>query len=219
MSGFRMTISMEDKMNILNQIIKRNFFFLSFLVLALLIIYVGEVGAEYQPGSQISQDAQKGSVESTISSSGETVEKEKAPEEKILHDQEASSPKTVESTKSYQTIGEASKYQKPKENIATLEIKSSVASGNYEIEIINGQTTAFQILEKASQIYNFDIEYIDYGGDLGKFITKIADISTPPDYSYFWCLYYNGEVSMLGASNLIMHIGDTVSWKFIKSNW
>ena len=100
-----------------------------------------------------------------------------------------------------------------------MEIRSSIASGNYQIEIENGASTAFEVLEKASQKYGFSIEYQDWGGDLGKFITKIANIDTPADYSYFWCLYYNGQVSMIGASNLKLHIGDTVAWKFEKAIW
>lgn len=207
-------------MNIINQIIKRNFFLLSFLILAMLVIYVGEVVAENKSISEISKDLKKELVESTISSPGESVDEEKDSKDlEVSNNEEMGGVESVEVSRSYQTTGEASKYQKPQENTVTLEIKSSIASGTYEIEIIDGQSTAFDVLMTASQEYGFYVGYDDYGGDLGVFVNQIANIRTPSDYSYFWCLYYNKEFSTLGASNLIMHINDTVSWKFIKSIW
>ncbi|MFH1749843.1 MAG: DUF4430 domain-containing protein [bacterium] len=207
--------------NIINNLLKRNFFFISFLVLASLIIYLGEVIAEDKDNLQIIQKPFEQDILESILSKPDNLNNidQSTKNNNDSIDKETHLSNTVEQNANYQVQGEASNYQKPKQNIVNLQIQSSIVSGSYKIEVIDGITTAFEVLEKASQRYGFAIEYIDYGGDLGKFITKISNIDTPSDYSYFWSLYYNGSPSQVGASNLILRIGDTVSWRYIKSDW
>jgi len=201
-----------------NNLLKRNFFFVCFLILASLIIYLGDVIAKDKTNLQIIQKSlQEDISDSVLSKPDNLTDIDQDVSDSV--DPEIHSSSTVEQNTNYQVQGQFSYYQKTSQDIINLQIQSSIASGSYEIEIIDGVTSAFEVLEFASQKHGFTIESIDYGGDLGKFITRISNIDTPSDYSYYWSLYYNNAPSMIGASNLVLNVGDTVAWKFIKSDW
>ncbi len=208
--------------NIINNLLKKNFFFICFLILASLIIYTGEVIAGDIPGFKVQQGNQSDKIQSLQFSSNQEVtntgQERNNSQNQVRQDNNLDS-KTVQQTQKFQTLGQDGGYQQTSTSIVNLQIQSSVASGSYDIEIVDGNTTAFEVLDKASKSYGFEIEYQDWGGDLGKFITRISNIDTPSDYSYFWSLYYNNSPSMVGASSLILHVGDTVSWRYIKSDW
>jgi len=84
--------------------------------------------------------------------------------------------------------------------------------GLFTIPIIQNDT-AFSVLIRASQQYNFRVKYTDYS-KLGMFINCINNLCN--HNNYYWFLYYNGTSSSLGASSLNIKNGDKILWRFEK---
>lgn len=70
----------------------------------------------------------------------------------------------------------------------------------------SGQT-AFELTQQQA-----DIEYSTYA--FGNFITSINGIAAPD--SYFWQLLHNGSGANVGASDLQLQTGDTITWQLTK---
>lgn len=94
------------------------------------------------------------------------------------------------------------------QKLATVSIQNL---GDYQVEI-QDDDTAFSILLRAAQKYNFTISYQDYG-DMGAFINCIGGICGGKE-NYYWMLYYNGRLSGVGASSLPINDRDITTWKF-----
>lgn len=93
---------------------------------------------------------------------------------------------------------------------STLEI---FQLGSFTIPIIENDT-AFSILERTAQNNSFMIKYKVYG-DLGAFIECINGICNGENGKY-WMLYYNNELSPVGASLLKIKNNNINSWRFEK---
>lgn len=81
--------------------------------------------------------------------------------------------------------------------------------GQYKIDYSIGDT-AWNIMIRAQQKYGFIMKYQEYS--FGMFITQLGNI--PSEGTYYWALYYNGQSSMVGATDLQLQADDIVSWKY-----
>lgn len=72
--------------------------------------------------------------------------------------------------------------------------------------------TAFKALQKLAEQATFDLEYKDYGGDMGVFITSI-DGKNDPAKKMWWQFWVNGKYADKGAGNYELNPGDSVFWK------
>jgi len=90
----------------------------------------------------------------------------------------------------------------------TVEIQNQ---GIYKVELQENDN-AYTVLARAAAENGFALETIDYGGSLGIMVTGIGGVNAHDNY--FWAFYYNGAMSMVGASSQPVSDGDTTSWKF-----
>ena len=99
-----------------------------------------------------------------------------------------------------------------------LKVNSGSAAGYYQDDFISGEN-AFSLMQRMAGKYNFTIKFTDYGGSLGKYIDCIGGLCRDNNYIpgipyYSWMLYYNGAMSSVGASSLVVKKNDIVEWRF-----
>ncbi len=99
-----------------------------------------------------------------------------------------------------------------------LSITSGSAVGSYQVEI-QGNETVFSILLKASEQNSFDLDYTNYGGDMGIFVEKIGNLENSDDWSSFWQYWINGQYATVGCSVQSVKEGDTIEWRCASSPW
>lgn len=106
--------------------------------------------------------------------------------------------------------------QTPTQKIKVItKINAGRRAGNYVTDYISGEN-AFELLKR---ITNGDIEYTDWGGDLGMFVDCIGGVCRTKYYEYFWSLYINGRLSEVGASGYITKPNDTIEWKYAEADF
>lgn len=71
--------------------------------------------------------------------------------------------------------------------------------------------SVFETLESASELNDFELEYTDYGGDLGVFVESINGHSGGD--GEWWQFWVNGEYQMSGMSSVIVNPGDIIELK------
>lgn len=71
--------------------------------------------------------------------------------------------------------------------------------------------TAFRALQKSAERASFNLEYKDYGGDMGVFITSING-QTGENQKAWWQFWVNGKYADKGASTYTLNPGDSVYW-------
>jgi len=76
--------------------------------------------------------------------------------------------------------------------------------------------TAFSLLEKASKEQNFTLNAKSY--NMGIFIEAIGDVENGQDGKY-WMYYVNGEMPQVAADKKELKNGDSVEFKFEKSQF
>ncbi|GEM_PF-3003626 len=78
--------------------------------------------------------------------------------------------------------------------------------------------TAERAMRDVAQRYpeSFHYEGIEYGGDLGTFVTAINGKKENPQEKMRWILYLNGSPSPKGISILTLNPDDILSWNYEK---
>ncbi len=78
--------------------------------------------------------------------------------------------------------------------------------------------TAERAMREVAQRYpeSFHYEGIEYGGDLGTFVTAINGKKENPQEKMRWILYLNGSASNKGISTLKLNPDDILSWNYEK---
>jgi len=63
------------------------------------------------------------------------------------------------------------------------------------------------------------VQYKDYGGEMGLFIQKIGGVPSDEDAdnTKWWQFWVNGEYSNKGASSVMLKSGDEVVWRYTNS--
>ncbi len=90
----------------------------------------------------------------------------------------------------------------------TVEMQIS-GLGSFTVPITDGEN-AFDALKEAANENGFRIEYKTYSW--GVMITKIG--GTEMQGTYYWALYYNGNYSDVGASDLTVKNNDVIKWSY-----
>ncbi len=72
--------------------------------------------------------------------------------------------------------------------------------------------TVFKALQKLSEQATFDLDYKDYGGDMGVFVNSI-DGKKDPQKKKWWQFWVNGKYADKGAGSYELSPGDSVFWK------
>lgn len=108
-------------------------------------------------------------------------------------------------------------------NQNTGEIKADLALDfgggrveNYNQIALTGGSSVFDLLKKAGTENNLVLDYKDYGGDMGVFITAIGNVYNVLSGDKFWQFWVNGQYSHVGASSYKLKNGDKVEWKYLK---
>ena len=94
-----------------------------------------------------------------------------------------------------------------------------VASTSYSISVPSGSTLAYGmrqlVAQSASLPQPFTYTKKEYPG-MGEFVESINGI--PNDAHNFWLVYVNNSEAPTGISNIIIHPGDTVEWRYEKES-
>jgi hypothetical protein len=77
--------------------------------------------------------------------------------------------------------------------------------------------SVFDLLKIAAADKNLKLEYKDYGGDLGVFVESIDQVANDPASGIYWQYWVNNEFAKIGASSYKLKGGETVAWKYVKS--
>ncbi|MBU3906136.1 DUF4430 domain-containing protein [Patescibacteria group bacterium] len=79
---------------------------------------------------------------------------------------------------------------------------------------IGDNDSVFEVLQKAVSENNIELNYKDYGGDMGVFIESINGKRNDFDSGYYWQYWVNGQYAKVGASSYELQNGDVVEWKY-----
>lgn len=93
--------------------------------------------------------------------------------------------------------------------------------GNGEIKTFDNVqakkgSSVFELLEKITSENEVELQYKDYGGDLGVFIESIGGAISDFEADRYWQFWVNNEYAQVGASNHELSDGDVVEWKYAK---
>ncbi len=83
------------------------------------------------------------------------------------------------------------------------------------IEFQPGQTV-FNVLKATLEKNNINLQYKDYGGDLGVFIESIGGVKNSVSSNRFWQLWVDNKYSKVGASSFELADGNAIEFKYIK---
>ncbi len=102
---------------------------------------------------------------------------------------------------------------KPAEQ-TTNETNSNVEELAIELEVINdGNTETSEVVftegETALDVTKRELNAVDEGG----FVTTINGIEAGEATKTFWALSVNGEMSMVGAADVVLKDGDKITWE------
>ena len=113
-------------------------------------------------------------------------------------------------------------YQQPDVDIANVTVtidyngmeanataNTNMTNVTYDVTVID-DTSAFNATVEASK-GNFGLKFTWYSSFNGAFIDEIDGVPGSPCY---WELIYNGESSVVGASDLILVENDSITWKY-----
>ena len=81
---------------------------------------------------------------------------------------------------------------------------------------IGDDSSVFEILQKIASENNIELNYKDYGGDMGVFIESINGKQNDFDSGYYWQYWVNGQYAKVGASSYELQDGDVVEWKYVE---
>lgn len=84
-----------------------------------------------------------------------------------------------------------------------------------DIPYVEGETV-FSLLSSLASTSQITLSSKDYGGDLGVFIESIDGVGAGAKDKW-WQFWVNNEYSTVGASSYVLAAGDTVVFKFTKS--
>lgn len=88
-----------------------------------------------------------------------------------------------------------------------------VGTSTYPITLAHEQPV-FEAMRTLASTTAFRFTWHEYPG-MGAFIDSID--GRPNSNGRYWILWMNGRKSTTGASNLIVHPGDTIEWKYERS--
>ena len=91
---------------------------------------------------------------------------------------------------------------------ANATVNTNITTVNYNVTVID-DTSAFNATLEASK-GNFQVTF-SWHPTFGVYINEIDGI---PGTCAYWELLHNDEVSMLGASSLILQENDSITWKY-----
>lgn len=86
----------------------------------------------------------------------------------------------------------------------------------YDNIIINGRATVFSVMQKISEENSLDLEYKDYGNDMGAFIEAIDGYNNNFQEDKHWQFWVNNKYSKIGAGSYKLGGGEVVEWKYVK---
>ena len=81
---------------------------------------------------------------------------------------------------------------------------------------IADNVSVFEVLQKVVSENNIELNYKDYGGDMGVFIELIGGKQNDFNSGYYWQYWVNGQYAKVGASSYKLQGGDVVEWKYVK---
>lgn len=89
----------------------------------------------------------------------------------------------------------------------------------YNAEKLPDNSSVFDLLKEFSNSKNIDLDYEDYGGEMGVFIKSINGVSNNMETGKFWQYWVNNEYAKVGPGLYLLKSGDVVEWKFIKGQF
>ncbi len=79
--------------------------------------------------------------------------------------------------------------------------------------------TVFALLDKVTAENDIELQYQDYGGEMGVFVEAIGNRESDFDANSFWQFWVNNEYAQVGPSSYQLHNGDMVEWKYVKGQF
>lgn len=83
---------------------------------------------------------------------------------------------------------------------------------------VSDQSTVFDVLKQAAEKNNIDLQYKDFGGELGIFIETIDGVGKDPAQKKWWQFWVNNKYSQVGSGNSKVQPGDVIQFKFTEGN-
>ena len=103
----------------------------------------------------------------------------------------------------------------------SISVALAIDNGQDEVKNFDDITVAagasvFDLLKTVTEQNGIDLQYKDYGGDLGVMVESIGGTSGDLAANRYWQYWLNGEYALVGASTQILKDGDKVEWKYTK---
>lgn len=84
---------------------------------------------------------------------------------------------------------------------------------------IEKDQTVFDLTKKIAEANGIELKYKDYGGDMGAFVESIGGKAGDMKNNLYWQYEVNGKYSQTGPSGYKLKGGDSIEWKYEKSNF
>ncbi|MCU0679256.1 MAG: DUF4430 domain-containing protein [Planctomycetes bacterium] len=92
--------------------------------------------------------------------------------------------------------------------------KGAGEPASFENITIPATSTVFSFLKEMTAANDIDLQYKDYGGDLGVMVEAINGAVNDFAANRYWQYWLNGQYALVGASGQALKDGDKVEWKF-----
>lgn len=84
---------------------------------------------------------------------------------------------------------------------------------SFENLAVTAPKSVFDLLEETTAAHDIELQYKDYGGDLGAMVEAIGTAANDFSAGRYWQYWLNGEYALVGASAQALKDGDMVEWK------
>lgn len=81
------------------------------------------------------------------------------------------------------------------------------------------ETSVFDLLQKAAATKEIELDYKDYGGEMGVFLEAIGGVANNMSENTFWQYWLNNKYAQIGPGQQRLSSGDHIVWKYIKGQF
>lgn len=115
---------------------------------------------------------------------------------------------------------EAIRIQEPQELKVSIEFDpGDNRIKSFEDVIIQKDQTVFDVMKKITADNVINLQYKDYGGEMGVFVEVIGDKANDTKSNLYWQLYVNGAIAPVGPGGYKLAGGEKIEWKYAPSQF
>ncbi len=105
------------------------------------------------------------------------------------------------------------------EQVQEIDVTFRIINGDDVVEKKDSLEVGSNLLDHMKKMQdNGDFSLVYKESNLGVFIESINEVENASQKNYYWILYINNELSLVGASDYLLVDNDLIEWKFIDTS-